>query len=272
VTSLVTFPARVYMRLRDIQLARTASSLSFTTLLAVVPLASIGIAFVAQFPVFERGLAAFESFLLRDLLPTATASLVHEHIMRFAEQAARLTGVSIVFLCITAGLAMFTVEREINRIWGIRHGRSLPRRVILYALALTAGPVVIGASISITTWAIAQSLALVPLRKTFGEGIVRALPFVFVATGLTLLYKFVPARRVATPPALAGGLAAALLLEAAKSMFALYLTRVPTYQAIYGAVSALPVFMVWIYLSWIIVLAGAAISATLADGPRRART
>jgi membrane protein len=270
--SLLSFPARVYTRLRDIQLARTASSLSFTTLLALVPLASIGIAFVARFPIFERGLAAFEAFLLRDLLPPSAASLVHEHLLRFAEQAARLTGVSIVFVCITAGLAMYTVEREINAIWGIRQGRSLPRRVIVYALGLTAGPVVIGASISITTWVIAQSLALVPLRKTFGEGIVRALPFVFVAIGLTLLYKFVPARRVSIAPALAGGLSAALVLEAAKSMFALYLTRVPTYQLIYGAVSALPVFLVWIYLSWIIVLAGAAVSATLAEGPRRSRT
>jgi membrane protein len=271
VTSLLTFPARAYTRLRDIQLARTASSLSFTTLLAIVPLASIGIAFVAHFPIFEQGLAAFEAFLLKDLLPPSAASLVHEHLMGFAEQASRLTGVSIVFVCITAGFAMYTVEREINAIWGIRQGRSLPRRVIVYALALTAGPVLIGASISISTWVIAQSLALVPLRRTFGESILRGTPLVFVTVGLTLLYKFVPARRVSTPPALAGGLATALVLEAAKSLFALYLTRVPTYQVIYGALSTLPVFMVWIYLSWIIVLAGAAVSATLAEGPRRAR-
>ena len=267
----LTFPARVYTRLRDIQLARTASSLSFTTLLALVPLASIGIAFVARFPIFERGLAAFEGFLLKDLLPPSTTSLVHEHVMRFAEQAARLTGISIVLLCVTAGLAMYTVEREINAIWGIRRGRSLAHRVFVYALGLTAGPVVIGASISVTTWIIAQSLALVPLRKTFGESIVHALPFVFVVVGLTLLYKFVPARRVRLAPAAVGGVGGALALEAAKSLFALYLTRVPTYQAIYGAVSALPVFLVWIYLSWLIVLAGAAVSATLAEGPRRTR-
>jgi membrane protein len=177
--SILTLPARAYTRLRDIQLARTAGSLSFTTLLAVVPMASVGIAFVARFPIFERGLASFEGFLLKNLVPESAARLVHEHLMGFAEQAARLTGLSVVLVCVTAGLAVYTVEREINTIWGIRARRSLPRRIVVYALGLTAGPVLIGASISVTTWAIAESLALVPLRKTFGELIVRALPFVF---------------------------------------------------------------------------------------------
>jgi membrane protein len=271
-SNLLTFPARAYARLRDVQVARTAASLSFTTLLALVPLASVAVAFVSRFPVFERGLAAFEAFLLKDLLPISGAALVHEHVMRFAEQAARLSGLSIVLVGATAALALYTVEREINAIWGIRQGRSLPRRVVVYALGLTAGPVVIGAVISITTWVIAQSLALVPLRKTFGETIVRVLPFLFFAVGLTLLYRFVPARRVPLAPAVAGGVASALALEAAKHGFTFYVTRISTYQVVYGALSALPVFLVWVYLCWIIVLAGAAVSATLADGARRPRS
>jgi membrane protein len=264
-----TFPARVVARLREVQLARTAASLSFTTLLALVPLTSMAIAFVARFPMFTRGLDAFEAFLLKNVLPDSAARLVHEHILGFAAQAARLTGLSIVLVSITAGLALYTVEREINTIWGIRQGRSLTRRVIVYALALTVGPVVVGASISITTWAIAESLAAVPFEKTLGESIVHALPFVFTATGLTLVYKFVPARRVDVFPALAGGVLAALAVEGAKYLFALYIRHVPTYQLIYGALSAVPVFLLWIYFSWIIVLAGAAVSATVAAGPRK---
>jgi membrane protein len=269
--ALLTFPSRVLRRLRDVQLARTASSLSFTTLLAMVPLASVALGFVARFPIFERGLASFEGFLIKNLLPPSAATLIHEHVLGFAEQASQLTGLSVVLVCLTAGLAIHTVEREINAIWGIRQGRSLPRRVIVYAIGLTAGPVVIGASISITTWAIAQSVAAVTMEKSLGESIVRALPFAFSAAGLTLLYKYVPARPVGTAAALAGGLAAALALEGAKLLFALYVTRVPTYRQIYGAVSALPVFLLWVYLCWIIVLAGAAVSATVADGGRRRR-
>jgi len=267
----VTFPGRVIARLRDIQLARTAGSLSFTTLLALVPLASMAIAFVARFPVFDRALQAFEAFLIKNLLPESAARLVHEHILGFAEQAARLTGVSVVFVGITAGLALYTVERNINAIWGIRQGRSVTRRLIVYALGLTVGPVVLGAIISITTWVIAESVAVVPLQKSLGQTIVHTLPFLFSAAGLTLLYKFVPARRVHLVPALGGGVAAALALEGAKLLFALYLRHVPTYQMIYGALSALPAFLLWIYLCWLIVLAGAAVSATLAEGTGRAR-
>jgi len=271
VSQILSFPWRAWTRLREIQIARTAGSLAFTTLLAVVPLASVTLAFVARFPIFERGRAAFEAFLLKHLLPESAGRLVHEYVVGFAEQAARLTGVSVVFVCITAGLAIYTVEREINGIWGIRARRSVSRRLLVYALGLTAGPVLVGASMSIMTWAIAQSLAELPLRKTLGDMIVAALPFVFSTAGLTLLYKYVPARHVRLGPALVGGLAAAFALEAARELFALYVTRVPTYQLIYGALSALPVFLLWIYFGWIIVLAGAAVTATLAEGARRPR-
>lgn len=202
----ISFPWRVIARLRDIQLARTAGSLSFTTLLALVPLASMAIAFVARFPVFEQALATFEAFLLKHFLPDSAARLVHEHILGFAEQAARLTGVSIVLVSVTAGLALYTVERNLNAIWGIRQGRSFARRVVVYALGLTVGPVVVGAIISITTWVIAESTAAVPLQKSLGQSLVHALPFVFSAAGLTLLYKFMPARRVHVVPALGAAL------------------------------------------------------------------
>jgi len=264
-----TFPARVYTRLRDIQLARTAGSLAFTTLLALVPLLSVAIAFVAHFPIFQRALAAFEAFLLRHVLPASAASLVHEHVLGFAAQAARLSGLAVVLVCLSAGMAIYTMEREINAIWGIRHGRPLARRVVVYAICLTLGPVLVGASISITTWAIVHSLAAVPFETGIDHAVVGALPFVFSAVGLTLLYRFVPARRVRMGPAIVGGVLAAAALEIAKHLFALYLARVPTYRLVYGALAALPIFMVWVYVGWLVVLTGAAVTATLAEGARR---
>lgn len=266
------FLARVVARLRDIDLARTASSLSFTTLLAIVPLVTVAFAFVARFPVFEDWLKALEQFLLRHLLPFSAAAEIRAHIVRFAEQAAQLTGVSILVIAVSAALAVATVEREINAIWGIRRGRSIPRRMVVYAVGLTAGPVLLGASISVTTWLVVHSLAVVPIRKTVGAQIAGMLPFVFSAAGLTLMYKTVPARHVALAPALAAGLLAAGAFEGAKHAFAWYLTRISTYEAVYGALAALPIFLLWIYLCWIIILAGAAVCATIAEpGGRRAR-
>jgi len=266
------FVARVVARLRDIDLARTASSLSFTTLLAIVPLLTVALAFVARFPIFQEWLEVLEQFLLRHLLPFAGAAQVRAHIVGFAAQAARLTGVSLFVVGVSAALAVATVEREINTIWGIRRGRSLAKRLLVYAVGLTAGPVLLGASISITTWLVAHSIAVVPFRRTLGARVVEALPFVFSTAGLTLLYKGVPARHVPFAAALVAGVLAAGLFEGAKHAFALYLTRVSTYEAVYGALAVLPIFLVWVYCCWVIILAGAAVSATIAEpGGRRAR-
>jgi membrane protein len=271
-TNPLRFVVRAAARLRDIDLARTASSLSFTTLLAIVPLVTVAFAFVARFPIFEDWLKSLEQFLLRHLLPFSAAAQVRAHIVAFAEQAAQLTGVSILVIAISAALAVATVEREINAIWGIRRGRSLPRRMLVYAVGLTAGPVMLGASISITTWLVVHSLAVVPIRRTVGAQIAGMLPFVFSTAGLTLLYKGVPARHVALAPAFAAGLLAAGAFEGAKHAFAWYLTRISSYEAVYGALAALPILLLWIYLCWIIILAGAAVCATIAEpGGRRGR-
>jgi membrane protein len=266
------FLARVAARLRDIDLARTASRLSFTTLLAIVPLVTVAFAFVARFPIFEDWLKALEQFLLRHLLPFSAASEVRSHLMTFADQAAQLTGVSVLVITVSAMLAVATVEREINTIWGIRRGRSLPKRVVVYAIGLTAGPVLLGASISLTTWLVVHSLAVVPIRKKLGAQIASTLPFLFATAGLTLLYKGVPARHVALGPALLAGALAAAAFEGAKQAFAWYLTSISTYEIVYGALAVLPIFLLWIYLCWTIILSGAAVCATLAEpGGRRAR-
>ena len=266
------FLFRVISRLRDIDLARAASSLSFTTLLAIVPLVTVAFAFVAHIPIFEDWVKVLEQFLLRHLLPFAGASEIRARIVGFAGQATRLTGISIFAIAVTAALAVATVEREINAIWGIRQGRSLPRRVIVYALGLTAVPVLIGASISITTWLVMHSLAAVSLRRTLGNEIARTLPFLFATAGLAVLYKGVPARHVGAVPAISAGGLAAAALEGAKHAFGWYLEKVSTYEVVYGALAALPIFLLWIYLCWIIILAGAAVSASIVDpGGRRAR-
>ena len=244
VIGLVVFVGRVVVRTRQIGLARAAGSLAFTTLLGIVPLATLTLEFVARFPVFEQWLDALETFLLKHMLPESANAVVHTHIREFTEKAAGLTGVSIVFIVVTATMLIATVEREINALWGVSRRRSIARRLFVYAIGATLGPVLVGASISISTWLITRSLAAIPLRGTVAPMIVPMLPLAFSTLALALLYESVPARHVPW-------------------RFAFYLTHVQTYEVVYGALAALPVFLIWIYLCWLIVLAGAAVTATL---------
>lgn len=271
----VAFVRRVVSHTRDIQVARTAGSLAFTTLLGLVPLATVAFAFVARFPVFQQWLDALERFLLEYMLPGSANAVVHTYIREFTEKAAGLTGVSIAFIVGTAVLMIATVEREVNAIWGVTRARPLARRLVVYAIGATAGPVLVGASISVTTWLLTQSLAAAPLRTTLADLALPALPLAFSTLALALLYVIVPQRHVPWRHAFAGALVAALAFEGAKLGFAFYLTQVPTYELVYGALAALPVFLIWIYLCWLIVLTGAAITATLtlpAEAPPRRRS
>ena len=250
---------------RDLDLSRTSAALSFTTLVALVPLASVAVATVAHFPVFDVWLGALEKFLLRHMLPGSASAIVHTYIVGFADRASQLRGVSLLVIALTAILLFAMVEREINVIFRVARRRPLARRVPIYLLGLTVGPVLVGASIWLSTWIMAQSRAIIPRTTTFGDFIVAPLPVVLTAAALALVYKLVPAKPVRWVPALIGGVIASIAFEIMKHGFAWYVTHVPTYELIYGALAVLPVFLIWMYLCWTIVLAGALLTAAL-DG------
>ena len=251
--------------LRDLELSQTAAALSFTTLVALVPLASVALTIVAHFPIFDLWVGALEKFLLRHMLPGSASAIVHTYILGFADRASRLRGVSLAVIAGTGILLFAMVEREINVIFGVSRKRPLMRRVPIYLLGLTAGPVLVGASIGLSTWIMAQSRAIIPRGTTLGHWIVAPLPIVLTAVALALIYKLVPFKTVRWAPAIIGGVLASVAFELMKHGFAWYLTHVPTYELIYGALAALPVFLVWLHLCWTIVLAGALLTAAL-DG------
>ncbi len=259
----IAFARSVAARTRNTGLARTAGSLAFTTVLGLVPLATIAFAFVAQFPVFQHWLDALEVFLLKYMLPESANEVVHHYVREFTESAGGLTGLSIVFILVASTLVIATIEREINALWGIGARRPRARRLLVYVLGVTVGPVLVGASISVTTWIVTRSLAAVPMEVTLAGFALETLPVVLSILALALLYAMVPNRRVPWRHAFAGAFAAALAFEATKYGFAVYVKNVPTYELVYGTLAALPVFLIWIYVCWLIVLAGAAITATL---------
>lgn len=268
--SMLWFFRQLASRLSDVGLARAAGSLSFTTLLGIVPLVTVTFAAVAEFPAFQQWVQVLEAFLLRYMLPESASGIVREYVLGFALRAAQLRGLAIVLVIVTATLVFATIESEINAIFRVGRGRSYTRRIIVYAVGLTLGPVLVGASISLTSWLIARSLAAVPIRETIADTFVQSIPFALTAIAYTLLYRIVPAKDVRWLAAIAGGVPAALAFEIAKHAFAWYVRNVPTYELVYGAFAALPIFLIWLFVCWVIVLIGAGIAATLDAGRHEA--
>ena len=262
--SAVFLLARVVQRLRDAEFARVAASLSFTTTLGIVPLFTVAFSYVARFAVFQEWLDALEPFLLRYLLPGSSSS-VRAHISEFTGRSAGITGLGMAFVVLAAVLLVAQVEREINAIWGIHRARSVVRRAAVYVIGFVAVPVLIGAAVYFTSWLIGHWVAAAPLGADALPFIARPLAVAVATFALTLVYALVPARRVPLRAAFTGALCAAIAFEVAKAEFGFYVRNVSSYEMIYGALAAVPLFLIWIYLTWIIVLAGAATLATLAE-------
>jgi membrane protein len=264
------FVLRVVQRLREAGVGRMAASLAFTTLLGIVPLFTVALAYVARFPVFDQWLDTLEPFLVKFLLPDSSSAVRH-YLAEFTTKAAGVQGVGTVFLIVTAVLLVAQTEREINAIWGIYEARSLPRRIVVYALGFVAVPALIGAAVHVTSWAIEQSIAAVPSVSEALSFLVQPMEIAIATLALTMMYKLVPARRVPIRDAMIGALLAAAAFEMAKLGFKVYIGHVPTYRVVYGALAALPLFLIWIYVSWIILLVGAAVTATLAGNGGKSR-
>jgi membrane protein len=185
----------VVARLTGVGLARTAAALSYATVLSLVPLFTVALVYVARYPLFQQWLDALERFLLKHLLP-GSESVVRSYLTQFTSKAAGLQGVSIAFVVITSVLLIATIEREINAIWGVREPRSWPRLVFVYAIGVTAGPLLIGAAIYAMTWLLETSVAQAPFVSPAVTFIATPLAVAITTLAFTLLYAVLPARRV----------------------------------------------------------------------------
>jgi membrane protein len=249
-------------RAREMRLPQVAASLTFTTVLALVPLLAVALSIFATFPMFGEFRAALEKDLLRELLPAQYAAQLLRYLNNFAAKATQLTALGLLFLAATAMLMIHTVERALNELWLVRQQRPWTQRIVIYWTLITLGPVLIGASLAATSYLLSASAGLVqqlpgPLRAA-----VDLLPLVASGFAYAALYVLVPNRKVRWRDALIGGFVAALAGELIREGFALYI-RTGTVATIYGAFAAVPLFLLWVYLAWFVVLFGAAIAATL---------
>jgi membrane protein len=242
-----------------------AASLTFTTLLSLVPLIAIGLSFVAAFPAFADYSEQIKAFILNTMVPEAANKVIAVYMQQFADNAIRLTAIGTAFLGVTALALMLTIDKALNAIWRVTRLRPLLHRLLIYWATLTIGPLLIGASLSLTSWVMRMSMGLTQDIPGINGALLQLAPLFLTSIAFSIPYLIVPNRRVSWRHALAGGVTAAVGFEAMKRGFALYITHFPTYQAVYGAFATIPIFLLWIYLSWLMVLLGAVIAASLSS-------
>ncbi len=242
-----------------------AASLTYTTLFAIVPLLTVTYSILASFPTFQGIGAEIQSFIFSYFVPSA-GETVSEWLTSFSSQARNLTMVGLAFLVITALLMLRTVDRAINMIF---HGDDSRRPVtsfLLYWMILTLGPLLLGLGFVATSYLttlhfLEEATVTLGVRGAF----LRGLPVLMSCMAFTLLYMAVPKRRVKFSHALTGGIGVALMFEMAKFGFTMFLGVSRTYEFIYGAFAAVPVFLLWIFLSWIVILLGAELVHALGE-------
>jgi membrane protein len=251
-------------RARKERLAQVAGSLTFTTVLAIVPLVSVSFALFNRFPIFKRFEDAIEEHLLKSLLPADIARTVLKYLNQFAANASGLTLVGSLFLLATAIALLLTVENSLNQIWNVKRNRPFLRRVGLYLLMLAAGPPALGVSLWATSHLLSASTELIGALPPSATFVLNLGPMLLGMAVLTSLYYFVPNTKVQRRDAIVGGLIGGIAFELGKRGFAAYLLKVPTYKAVYGAFAVLPVFLLWVYFSWLVTLTAALVTANLA--------
>ena len=251
----------LWQRFREDRLGLTASSLTFTTTIALVPMATVMLAVFTAFPVFSRFQQSLQQYFVQALVPDSIAKPVLTALTQFALKANSLGTVGLVLLGLTALALMLTIDRTLNNIWRVRQPRPIAQRVLVYWAAATLGPLLLGVSLTLTSYAVSASRGVVGALPGGLGYVLNLLEFTLLASAMAALFHFVPNTHVRWAHAWAGGLFVSAGMEVAKKGLAYYLSHVPTYTTVYGAFATVPIFLIWLYLGWVIVLLGAVIAA-----------
>ena len=260
---LFDLPIAVAKRFRSDRLTRHAAALSFSSLLALAPMLAIAFSILSVFAPLEQAGGSLQDFIYQYLVPAAGEE-VRAYMEQFASQAGKLTIIGGILFLLTALLLLFNIEESFNDIWGVGKGRSITARLTVYWALVSLGPLLMGASLAISTYLLSLTVAA---GAEFGGQVqsigVVLLPFLFEMLAFMLLYLVMPNVRVSLIHALVGAFVASILFEFTKRLFGLYVVNFNSYEVIYGVLSTLPILLIWIYLSWVVALLGAEVVAVL---------
>ena len=265
IRSGLAFLNYVFQRFLRDNCKERAASLTFTGLLAVVPLLAISFAIFAAFPAFQEMKGQLQSFIFHNFLPEI-GSVVYEHINSFTQKTGQLTAIGVVFLAVTSVMLLSSINGAFNAIWQVQETRPLAARLLVYWAVLTLSPILFGASLSLSSYlfAVAQATGVESYTGPLSR-LAYFLPLALQVAGFSILYLVMPNYPVRRSDALYGGLAAGLLFELLKKGFGLYIKSFAGYETLYGALSAFPILLIWMYLAWMLVLLGAEMTAAMPE-------
>lgn len=265
-TRVAGFSQFVWRRLTQDRCLQTAGSLTFTTMLAIVPLITIALSLFSAFPMFNSISITFRNFILSHLLPDTAGRITNLYMRHFSENTGKLTTIGMLGLTATAILLLFTIERSLNEIWGVRRSRNPIARILMYWAGMTLGPLLIGLSLSLTMQVYSSS-GIASSYQMLHLILLKAGPLLLLFSSLILLYLAVPNCYVPRRHAMISALVVTLALDQMRHLFGIYIRQFTDYKVVYGAFAGFPIFLLWLYICWVIILCGAVISACLSYWP-----
>ena len=236
--------------------------LSYVTLLSMVPLFAVMFSVFSLFPSFQEWRGDVEFFVFNNFVPTL-GDEIRGHFVKFVENASKMTPVGIAVLVVIALLLISSIDHTLNHIWRVQKNRRLVVSFLIYLVVLILGPVLIGISLITTSYLLSLSGIGENELQAVRKLLLATLPYLSSFLSFLLIYLLVPNTHVHFRSALSGALIAAILFELSKYAFALYFTHFPVYQAIYGVLAIIPLLFIWVFVSWVVILVGAQVAASL---------
>ena len=250
----------VVRRWNDDRCPLIAGSLTYTTILALAPMFAVGVAVLSSAPFFGEVMNKFKIFLLLNLTPDVAGTIITQYIPQLARNAHRLTLVGGLLVLVAAVWMLLTIDRTLNAIWRVRRSRPYWISVSGYIALIFAAPVLIGVGVTVTTY-LMQLRTEVNAPPEIQTVLLHLVPTTMSTLAFFLVYRIIPHRKVPWRHALLGALVAAILFEGAKEIFEIYVNLSPAFNRVYGAFAVIPIFLIWIYFSWLVVLFGAELTA-----------